>query len=215
MARLTAFLVWALAAASAVFWGLRVFSPPLAVPAHAQPVATAAGSPAAVARMFARAPDAAAPVEAPPEASSRFRLLGVMAPREGREGGVALISVDGRPPRAYRSGAAVAEGFVLQQLGPRSARLAAAGGDSAFTLELPALPAAQTGTLPDANAPEGATPGAGAAVQRPATPEAISRLPGAPPAGQPAPPPPAAGQPPQPAPEEPAAEEEPSHRRPS
>ncbi|WP_205665227.1 hypothetical protein [Caldimonas tepidiphila] len=202
MARLTAFLVWALAAATAVFWGLRVFSQPLAVPAHAQPVAAAGGSPAAVERLFAPEPSAAASAAAPPAASTRFKLLGVMAPREGGRGGVALISVDGQPPRAYRPGAEVGEGYVVQRLGQRSATLgpAGGGGDGGFTLELPPLPQPQTGTLPAADGLATNRPGS---TGRPAPANAggapqpgVSPQPGEQPAEQP-------------------AEEEPSHRRPS
>lgn len=214
MARLTAFLVWALAAASAVFWGLRVFSQPLAVPAHAQPVAASVGSPAAVARLLAGPAEGAARA-APPAESARFRLLGVMAPPEGRSGGVALISVDGKPPRAVRPGATVAEGLVLQQLGPRSARFGPAGGEAAFTLELPPLPAPQTGRLPP---PDLEGNGGGAARTPPPRPPAVPPAGGPPGAGVPPPQEQGAPQaPPQggePVPEEPA-EEEPSHRGPA
>lgn len=170
MARLSAFLVWALAAASAVFWGLRVFSQPLAVPPHAQPVMPAAGSPAAVARMLAPAAAASA-AAVPSAASARFRLLGVMAPRPGGRGGVALLSIDGQPPRAYRPGAVVEGELLLQQLGPRSASFGPAGAAAAFTLELPALPPPQTGVLPPvANGPATPQPAPGAPPEVPVAP---------------------------------------------
>lgn len=194
MARLTAFLVWALVAASAVFWGLRVFARPLTAPPHVQPVATSSGSPAAVVRMLAAGP--AAPASAPPPAASaRFRLLGVMAPREaGRAGGVALISIDGQPPRAYRPGAVVESDLVLQQLGPRSATFGPAGGAGAFTLELPELPPPQTGVLPPlANGM--AVPGAPSVPPPPSVMPSPQAMPGQPGLPDNAPPPPGTPQP--------------------
>jgi general secretion pathway protein C len=133
--------VWALAAASIVFWGLR-----LAAPADAPAPPAVAGTPqaaldpAAVAQVLGAVPAQAA-VAATPEAASRFVLLGVVADAEQR--GVALIAVDGKPPRPFRVGATVADGFVLQSLGPRSAALGArADSASAFALQLPARPLA-------------------------------------------------------------------------
>ena len=195
-----------------MFWGLRVFSRPLEMPAHAQPVSTSAGSPAAVARLFASAPGAPASAVAPPAASARFKLVGVMAPRSAGSGGVALISVDGQPPRAYRPGAVVTDDVVVQQLGQRSARLGAPQGGASFTLELPALPAAQTGNLPNAN-------GVASPVTRmaPASPPGMPRPAAGPPQSAPASVPPPAQPPAQPeqAPEGAPPAEEPSHRRPS
>lgn len=133
--------VWALAAGSIVFWGLR-----LAAPSDAPAPPAAAGTPqvaldpAAVARVLGAVPAQAA-VAAAPEAASRFVLLGVVADAEQQ--GVALIAVDGKPPRPFRVGAAVADGFVLQSLGARTAALgASADSATAFTLQLPTRPLA-------------------------------------------------------------------------
>ncbi len=132
--RLTTLAIWALAAASVAYWGLRLSGPGAgpAVPtvAPTPPVPDAQ----ALARLLG-AVRTQAPVVAP--ASSRFTLVGVLAGRESG-GGAALIAVDGKPPRPYRVGAALDGGLVLQSLGPRQARLGASmDGPAALTLEMP------------------------------------------------------------------------------
>jgi general secretion pathway protein C len=129
------FLLWGLAAASAVYWGMKLGSgpgnAPMAPPAPSAPAA----DPAAIARLLGSSPVAAA---AAPVASlsSRFSLLGVVAETDG--GGAALISVDGKPPKPYRVGAALDDGLVLQSVQPRRAVIAASmQGQAALTLELP------------------------------------------------------------------------------
>jgi general secretion pathway protein C len=68
--------------------------------------------------------------------SSRFTLLGVVAESDG--GGAALISVDGKPPKPYRVGAALDEGLVLQSVQARRAAIGASmQSPPAVTLELP------------------------------------------------------------------------------
>ena len=132
-------LVWALAAASIVFWGLRLLAPPETVPPPAvavQPLP--APDSAAVARLLgAQAPRAAVA----PELASRFKLLGVVKGPDGE--GAALLSVDGQPPRPFRVGTEVADGYVLRALDRRAAHIGAAGKDGeALTLDLPELPLA-------------------------------------------------------------------------
>ena len=133
--------VWALAAASLVFWGLR-----LAAPSDALAPPTVAGTPpaaldpAAVAQVLGAVSTQAAAV-AMPDAASRFVLLGVVA--DAGQQGAALIAVDGKPPRPFRVGAPVAEGYVLQSLGPRAATFGASvNSAAAFTLQLPTRPLA-------------------------------------------------------------------------
>jgi len=136
----TTAVLWALAAASIVFWGLRLMAPPdaMAPPAIVAPAATA--DPAAVARMLGAVPSeiVAAPT---PDAASRFVLLGVVADTDQQ--GAALIAVDGKPARPFRVGAKIAEGYVLQSVTVRAATLGARA-DSApmFTLQLPVRPLA-------------------------------------------------------------------------
>ncbi|HWP18491.1 MAG TPA: hypothetical protein VNO84_05150 [Burkholderiaceae bacterium] len=156
LARLFTFAVWALAAGSAAFWALRLAASPLPVPAQAAPVTAQLGSQAAVLRMLGAPPAEGDAPAAPPPESARFKLLGVMAPREGAAGpGVALVSVDDKPPRAVALGAPVDGDLVLKELGHRRAAFGRADGPVSFTLELPELPPPRTGSLPPAGAPAG------------------------------------------------------------
>jgi general secretion pathway protein C len=128
----------ALAAGSAVFWGLRLGAAPagLDVPAP-PPRPVAAADPAAIARLLGSAPVAGAVPVAAPSLASRFQLLGVAA-GVASGGGAAVISVDGKPARPYRVGAAIEEGLVLQSVKGRTATLAATPvGPPLLTLELP------------------------------------------------------------------------------
>ncbi len=151
-ARLSAFTIWALVAATAVFWGLRLLVSAPATPAHAVVVANAASVRGDLGRLLGTvAPDAPAPVVAP-EAASRFRLIGIVAPKSPARAsaanyGFALIAVDGKLPKAYAVGAALDDELVLQSVSLRSVSIGAAQGNPAITLELPPLAAAATGTL--------------------------------------------------------------------
>lgn len=135
--RLTTLVLWLLAAASAVFWGLRLSTPSggLAVPAvFASPPAPDVQ---AMARLLGAGAVAAAPVASSP---SRFALVGVLAGRQSG-GGAALIAIDGQPSKPFRVGATVDAGLVLQSLGPGQAQLGTAlRGPTVVTLEVPARP---------------------------------------------------------------------------
>jgi general secretion pathway protein C len=147
-------LVWAACAASVVAWGLRLGGAPLAVPPQAQLLTAQASQKGDPARLFAMPAASAADTPAP-AAASRFRLVGVVAPVAGpaladprgaaAATGVALLSVDAKPARAYRVGTVVDGGWVLQQVGLRSATLGPQDGAAMVQLELPALPAPATG----------------------------------------------------------------------
>ncbi len=132
-------LVWAAAAASAAYWGLKVSggdaSGPVAAAGLRQP---APADPAAIARLLGASGGAAAQAASPqPSAASRFQLVGVVADKS--QHGAALIVVDGKPAKHYRIGARVDEGLVLQSVQPRRAVLAPSmQGEPAITLELPA-----------------------------------------------------------------------------
>lgn len=151
-ARLSAFIVWALVAASAVFWGLRLFVQAPAAPAHTLAVGTdTASARVDLTRLLGAPPVESAPAAAlQPAMASRFQLLGVMAPRQPGEHGLALIAVDGKMPRAYRVGAAIDNDLVLQQVSLRSASIGPLRGAPALVLELPPLPPPSTGSLPPA-----------------------------------------------------------------
>lgn len=132
--------LWALAAASIVFWGLRLAAPSDAIAPPAVAKAQPDPDPAAVAQMLGAVSAQPAAV-ATPEAASRFSLLGVVA--DAGKQGAALIAVDGKPPRPFKVGATVAEGYVLQSVSIRAASLGASVDASpALTLQLPTRPLA-------------------------------------------------------------------------
>ena len=153
LARLSAFVIWALVAASAVFWGLRLFVSSPQAPLHAVPVGETAALRGDLARLLGATTVATASTMAAPEAASRFRLVGVMAPKPGSpatpsQQGVALIAVDGKPPKAFAVGARLDGELVLRSVSLRTASIATASGQPPFLLELPPLPLPTTGTLP-------------------------------------------------------------------
>ena len=153
LARLCAFVIWALVAATAVFWGLRLFVRAPAAPAYAVAVGESAATRGDLTRLLGSAPVTAPTAAAAPAASSRFRLLGIMAPKYATAQvpatrGVALIAVDGKMPKAYAVGARLDGDLVLQSVSLRTVSISSAPGLPGITLELPpALPAA-TGALP-------------------------------------------------------------------
>jgi general secretion pathway protein C len=132
------FAVWALVAASAVYWGLKLTARPAGPPAAPLAVRTPApANPAAVARLLGASPVAAAATPSP-SLASRFALVGVVASRSHK--GAALIAVDGKPAKPFRVGAAVNEGLVLQSVDSRRAVLAASvDGPPVLTLDLPLI----------------------------------------------------------------------------
>jgi general secretion pathway protein C len=132
-----AFAAWVLAAAAAVYWGLKLSAPAASRPAAAPARAAAAADPAAIVRLLGSNPAAPAAAPAQPSLASRFALLGIAAQGDA---GVALISVDGKPPKPYRVGSQVEHGLVLQSVQARRALLGPAdGAQAALTLDLPPL----------------------------------------------------------------------------
>ena len=133
-----------------VFWGMRLLVQPAAVPLHAVVVGENTQARGDLSRLFGAEP--VTEVAAAPAASSRFRLLGVMAAKPAPEGGttpgVALISIDGKPARAFVAGARIEDRLVLQNVSLRTASIGVEAGPTSFVLELPALPPPATGTLP-------------------------------------------------------------------
>jgi general secretion pathway protein C len=131
--RTAAFVLWAAAAACAVYWGLRLggTSGSGAVPSVG--ARQAAPDSASIAKLLGQGSGPAVAAAGP--APSRYQLLGVVA--DASKHGAALIAVDGRPAKPYRVGAAVDEGVVLQSVAPRRAVLAnASNGATAATLEM-------------------------------------------------------------------------------
>ena len=158
-ARLSAFVIWSLVGATAVFWALRLAASPPQVPPYAVAVGNSVAARGDLGRLFGVAPRPTATAQAAPEAPSRFKLVGVMAPRDrDRQAeagqGVALIAVDGKPPKPFAVGAHLDSDLVLQSVGLRTASLGPAQGTRSVLLELPALPPPNSGVLP----PIGAAP---------------------------------------------------------
>jgi len=147
--RWTGFFVWALAAASAAFWGIKIFAATRPVPPGAQaPQVVAANGP--MERLFGAVvvPTVAPPPQHPE--SERFQLVGVIAPPGATQGGFALISLDGQPARTWRVGTTVDGNTALLSVSKRGAEFGPPGGPTAFSLQLPEPAAAETGTLPAA-----------------------------------------------------------------
>jgi general secretion pathway protein C len=182
LARWWTLMTWALVAAAALFWGLRVFVRAPPVP-PGTPVATI--GPAArgdLTRLLGNDPPppvVAAVAEAPPDA--RFQLIGVVTPRAtaaAREG-LALIAVDGKPAKAYRVGAVIDGQTILKSVAARGAMLGPRDGAAQVTLSLAPPAAANTGALPSlapSAAGGNANPGFAAppAAEPPAGPAAVS-----------------------------------------
>jgi general secretion pathway protein C len=144
-------VVWALVAASALAWGLKLFvvAPPL-------PKGTPVAAPTGLARadltrlLGVDPPPAEVLAAAEPPADARFHLLGVVSahsPQAAREG-LALIAVDGKPARAYRVGALVDGNNVLKTVAARGVTLGPADGTAVVALNIAPPPPAATGTLP-------------------------------------------------------------------
>lgn len=146
-----AFLVWLLLGGSVAYWGLLLLARPLPMPASVTPATQAQGTQVDLSRLLGVVVAEAAP--APEVASTRLRLLGVVAPRNARAAeageGVALIEVDG-VARTVRVGAVVDGELRLQRVDARSASLGRLGEPASQVLEIspPAAPA--TGMLPAA-----------------------------------------------------------------
>lgn len=161
--RLITLTVWALVGWSLLYLGLRLLPQPLQAPAGTQALAAEAPAPAQLARLFGAAPQAA-PEALPPGLESRFRLLGLVAPKAAAlqdERGVALIAVDGGPPRSYRVGDAVDGELRLLSVSSQGASLGQAG-QAPLQLSLPPPPpvAGGFGLPPVPGAPVPPPPGA-------------------------------------------------------
>jgi general secretion pathway protein C len=151
-ARLSAFVIWALVAAGLVFWGYRLWAGASPAPTGAQAVSLSGGVHGDLGRLLGAGLVSAAPT--PVAQSSRFRLLGVLAPvpstgaAKPSTAGVALIAVDGRQPRAFAVGAKIDGDVVLQSVTRRSASIGPAQGAANVVLELPPPAPPATGSLP-------------------------------------------------------------------
>ena len=125
---------------SVVYWVLQWPSAPQGVPVDgAAPAASDRAVPLDV-RALTRflGSDSAASVAPVVTPGSRMRLLGVVA--DPRGGGAAVIALEGQAARSYRVGSTVADGLVLQSVGPGRASLGAdAHSGASVVLEVPRL----------------------------------------------------------------------------
>jgi general secretion pathway protein C len=153
-ARLLAFVVWAVVAASAMFWILRMSGGGASAPSHAVSVSATDVPRGDWSRLFPMnaAPAASAPVVQDAAAASRFKLVGVAAPRW------ASIAVDGKPPRSVALGANVDGDWVVQTIATKEVAIGPRGQAAVFTLALAGLPPPATGTLPPAESTVGLSP---------------------------------------------------------
>jgi general secretion pathway protein C len=135
MPRMAAFVLALLLAATVVFWIMRW---PSGETGPALPPAQAGDElPAANANLMARLlGQADVPEASAPSAASRFKLTGIIASGHGR--GVALVAIDGKPPKPYHEGSQIEEGWMLQSVEPRRISLATdAKAPVGLRLELP------------------------------------------------------------------------------
>ncbi len=113
------FVLWFLALACVVFWGLKLSSSTPLQSAPSLPSAPTVVDVQSLMRVLGGTEVARTPVSSAP---TRYNLIGVLAgTRSGH--GAALIEIDGKPAKTYRIGAPVAEGMVLQSVGRREANL--------------------------------------------------------------------------------------------
>ena len=171
-------LLWALLAASALWWWLRAgqpVAPPQAPVAGGAPAALTVDS-AQVARALGAT--AAAPAAAP-ELGGRLALKGVVT--HGGQG-AALIALDGKPARPLRVGAlleGVDGGWRLRAVSPHAAVLAADGRELRLEMPAPAARTAAAGAAPMSPPLPGApmSPPPGAPALRPGSSRAPTAVP--------------------------------------
>jgi general secretion pathway protein C len=152
-ARWITLFVWAAVAATLLFWGFKLWVKTTPVPPQAQMADNTAVARGDLTRLLGvDAPPPVATAEPEPAPDARFTLVGVVSPRArvaAREG-LALIAVDGKPPKAFRVGALVDGNNVLQTVSARGVTLGPRQGAASIALNLTPPPAAATGTLPPA-----------------------------------------------------------------
>ncbi len=141
-ARLSSFLLAALAAASVAYWGLRwsePVSPPRASGEWARPSPIDSGR---VAQLLGASAAPTSDAEAAPavNATSRYKLIGVIAQGRGSGLGSALIAIDDAPAKPYKVGDRLSDELVLQSVSARGAALAPSRqAPASVTLEVPPL----------------------------------------------------------------------------
>lgn len=133
--RVSAFLLAALAAGSAVAWGLKLREvQDLALPPGPAPMLVQVDA-AVVARALGASDGQATPQASASLVAGRMVLVGVVA-HPGKSG-AALIAIDGKAPKPVAVGARVDGDWVLASVAPRRAVLRSAADTEELTLEMP------------------------------------------------------------------------------
>lgn len=140
--RLLSFVIWAAVAASAVFWLTRLLARSDAAPPHTITASTSLSVAAAdFSRLLGSSARAVETARVEPAVDSRFKLVGVVATKTNApDTGLALIAVDGKPPRPVGLGGVVDGSLVLLAVNHRRAELGPPGGEATVRLELPGVP---------------------------------------------------------------------------
>jgi general secretion pathway protein C len=138
-ARAVTFALAALAALSGTYWVLKSMqAKSVSGGAAVASASVAALDPQTLARALGGGQVAVALTPGAAPGPNRYRLVGVLADKSS--GGAALISVDGRPAKPYRVGAAVDGNLRLLSVSGRHAVLAESQqGSAQVTLDMPAL----------------------------------------------------------------------------
>jgi general secretion pathway protein C len=145
-------------AVGAVFWAPRLFAPTDGAPSRAKATDPADGTSATntvdstrseMARGGSAYPPAALPL-APVTAGDRFKLVGVVAPRDSVPGSqwVALIAVDDESARPFIAGATVKGDFILREVSARGVIIGPREGSVAIALDVLPAPAAGMAQAP-------------------------------------------------------------------
>ncbi len=147
-ARWLSFVIWALMAASLAYWSLTLMARGPAAPGQVLP-AVASSTVGDWTRVFTQESPSAAPVES---ASSRYQLLGVVAPSTGQATGegVALIAVSGGFARPFRVGQVVDGDIQLLEVSRREVGL---GRNNAVSIRLALTPVPGASPMPVMDAP--------------------------------------------------------------
>ena len=154
--RFATFAVWLGVGASAVYWVMPWVGPESKQQQPAVPVAVQqAVAPADWSPLLSRAAPVSDGAPALPE-SARFRLVGVAGPLRASGQGVALLSIDGQAPRAFKPGERVDGSRVILEVSAHTVKIGVPGGPPSLTLQAPLMPPPATG-VPAPAAPASAS----------------------------------------------------------
>ena len=141
-ARLSTFLLAALATASVVYWGLR-WSEPISTPrANGDGFSQRPIDTGRIAQLLGASatPANGGSVAPAVNAMGQYKLIGVIAEAKGRGFGSALIAIEGAPAKPYRVGDRLSDDLLLQSVSARGAALASnMQAPASVKLELPPL----------------------------------------------------------------------------